>query len=240
MEIKVIGSNSRGNCYLLNAESESLVLECGMPPAQVRTALQGETARIAGCLVTHRHNDHSGFLSAFVRTTGAEIYTIADVIQLQKPTIQAMCHSVPVKKPFKVGGFTVTALPVKHDVPCAAFVIQHKELGTLVFATDTYGFKYRIPANHWMLECNYVDDILQDHIDAGDVPESQRQRLLQSHMELQTTKAVLTGNDLTQCRTILLIHLSTENSYQQRVVSEIEKATGKLTYAAYAGLEITL
>jgi len=31
MKLKVLGSGSSGNCYLLENESEALMLECGLP-----------------------------------------------------------------------------------------------------------------------------------------------------------------------------------------------------------------
>ncbi|EKC78421.1 hypothetical protein LEA_03506, partial [human gut metagenome] len=40
--------------------------------------------------------------------------------------------------------FKVFVLPVVHDVPCVGFVIEHQEMGRLLFITDTMMLEYRL------------------------------------------------------------------------------------------------
>ena len=65
-------------------------------------------------------------------------------------------------------------------------------------------------------------------------------RLIQSHMELGTTKGILKANDLSDCNEIVLIHISDGNADESRFVSEVSEVTGLPVYAANAGLEIDL
>lgn len=39
MDIKVLGSGSKGNCYLIDDGSTSLLLECGIPIKRIREGL---------------------------------------------------------------------------------------------------------------------------------------------------------------------------------------------------------
>ena len=59
-------------------------------------------------------------------------------------------------------------------------------------------------------------------------------------MELNTCKGFLCANDLTNVANIVLLHLSDNNSDEKNFVSEIERQTGKVVYAAHTGLEIEL
>lgn len=65
-------------------------------------------------------------------------------------------------------------------------------------------------------------------------------RLLQSHFSLENVKEFLKANDLSQCRNIVLLHLSERNSSAPRMIKEIEELTGIKTSVADAGVEINL
>ncbi|HEK4983663.1 TPA: MBL fold metallo-hydrolase, partial [Clostridioides difficile] len=59
MKIKVLGSSSRGNCYLLQLKNETLILECGVSYKEILKGLDFNLKSVVGCLVTHEHKDHS-------------------------------------------------------------------------------------------------------------------------------------------------------------------------------------
>ena len=140
-----------------------------------------------------------------------------------------------------MGGFKIRTIPVCHDVPCLGFVIEHEDMGKLLFITDTMMLEYRVPnLNHILLEANYADDILQAKIDAGLVPLSMKPRLTQSHMEIRTTKDILQDSDLSGVNEIVLVHLSNGNSNEERFIREVKEVTGKPVYVATAGLELNL
>lgn len=55
MEFKVIGSGSSGNCYLLESETECLVIEAGISFLEVKKALDFNIRKIVGVVISHRH-----------------------------------------------------------------------------------------------------------------------------------------------------------------------------------------
>ena len=61
MKLKVLGSNSLGNCYILENKDEALIIEAGIKFAKVKESLNYNISKIVGCLVSHEHNDHAGF-----------------------------------------------------------------------------------------------------------------------------------------------------------------------------------
>ena len=91
-----------------------------------------------------------------------------------------------------------------------------------------------------MLEANYCDRILQENIDNGIVPVTMRDRLLHSHMELNTAKDIIKANDISKVKEIILVHLSDNNSCEEFFRTEMAKASGKPVYIAKKGLELNL
>src|SRR5690606_20342192 len=134
----------------------------------------------------------------------------------------------------KIGNFKILPFNVKHD--CAeplGFLIDHPETGQILFATDTYYIPYTFGnINHWLIECNYRKDILDKNCPPGSFKKVLRDRTLESHMSYETCEKALLANDLSQTRTITLIHLSDSNSNAGEFKAGIEKATGKTTYIA--------
>jgi phosphoribosyl 1,2-cyclic phosphodiesterase len=78
-----------------------------------------------------------------------------------------------------------------------------------------------------MIECNYSLDILRANVESGIVPVELKNRLLKTHMSLQTVKDFLRANDLSKVREVHLLHLSNDNSNAGRFKREIQQLTGK-------------
>ena len=239
MVLKVLGSSSKGNCYILEASDGILIIEAGVPAAEVKKAIGFNIGKVLACIVSHRHRDHSKFLKEIV-SCGIKMLALEDVFASHNID-RAFCKSIEPMKGYKVGGFHIFAFPVMHDVPCIGFVVEHAEMGRLLFVTDTMMLEYTFPRlNHILIETNYCDRILQDNIDAGVVPLSMRDRLLGTHMELQTAKDIIKANDLSEVKEVILLHLSDNNSDAALFAQQMRRASGKPVYGAEKGLEINL
>ena len=240
MKLKCLGSGSSGNCYLLEASDGVLILECGILFIEIKKALRFQLKGVLACLISHEHKDHSKCLKDIL-SCGIKVMALSDVFNSQGIINRVFCKEIEAMHGYQVGGFKIFALNVAHDVPCLGFIIEHREMGKLLFITDTMMLEYRLPKlNHIMLEANYADDILQYNIDNGIVPNSMRERLLHSHMEIETAKGILRANDLSQVSEIVLVHLSGNNSDAERFKKEVEAVSGKPTYIAGRGIEIEL
>ncbi|MFO7296780.1 MAG: MBL fold metallo-hydrolase, partial [Clostridia bacterium] len=51
IDIQVLASGSRGNCYRIDDGSTPLLLECGVPYKEIQKKLNFKTSEIAACLV---------------------------------------------------------------------------------------------------------------------------------------------------------------------------------------------
>ncbi|HGM3182405.1 TPA: MBL fold metallo-hydrolase [Clostridioides difficile] len=236
MKIKVLGSSSRGNCYLLQLENETLILECGVSYKEILKGLDFNLKSVVGCLVTHEHKDHSKAIAELV-SSGIDVFT-------SKGTLEALKienHRTKIIKSeelFKIGNFKIMPFSTKHDaVEPLGFLINHKEIGNLLFITDTYYCEYNFNnLNHVMIECNYSKDLLDSNKDKIYL----RNRIVKSHFELSNVINFLRANDLSNIKTITLLHLSEDNSDKDLFIREIEKNIGIPVVVAEKGLEIYL
>lgn len=231
MKLKVIGSSSAGNGYILEDDWEALLIEAGCRFSEVKKALDYNIRKVVGCVVSHEHKDHARY---------AEEVKAAGIPVLGGESI----HPTKVIEPrrgYRLGGFRIIPLPVEHDVPCFAFLIQHEGMGKLLFITDTMSFNYRIEGlTQILIEANYCDKRLDDNIESGLLQESLRERIIQSHMEIGTTIDVLKSLNLESVWNIVLIHLSEGNGDAEGFVRRIMNETGRIPVIATPGLVMNI
>lgn len=206
----------------------------------IKRALNFDISGIDACVVSHQHGDHSKYIKDLLKC-GVKVLALPDVFDAWGIKNRVFCNAIQPRHGYKVGDWRIIALPVVHDVPCVGFLIEHDEMGRTLFITDTMMLEYKVPrVSHFMLECNYADDVLQANIDSGVVLPVMRERLLRSHMELHTTKNIIKANDKSMLEDVILVHLSEHNSDRERFKREIESVAGVPTYIALPGLEIQL
>lgn len=234
MGIKVLASGSSGNCYLLETQNETLILECGISFKEIKKGLNFDLSKVVGCLVSHEHGDHC---KAILEVTRSAIPTYSSNGTFKAiPTDELSTynrHELKHRRKKLIGGFTVLPFDTEHDVnEPLGFLIEHKELGKIVFITDSYYCIYKFGnVDHILIECNYSEDILDD------LPPY-RARVLKSHMSLETLKDTIKTWDLSNTKDITLIHISEGNGDPERFRREIEALTGIKTYVAVPELKI--
>lgn len=240
MKLTVLGSSSSGNSYILEASDGVLVIECGLPLIEVKKALDFNIGRIAGAIVTHQHGDHSKFIAEYLKSA-IRVCALKEVFDAHTLKQRIFCKTIEPMHGYRIGTFKVFAVPVEHDVPCVGFVIEHEEMGKMLFVTDTMMFEYRIEnLSHILIEANYSDEILDYNIENGITPASMRPRLLQSHMEIKTTESILLSSNLDSVNEIVLIHLSNNNSDAEQFKQRIMQKTGKPVIIAKRGVTVNV
>lgn len=143
----------------------------------------------------------------------------------------------------RFGEFRVLPFQVPHDVPCFGYKIEHPDLGKLVFATDAEYVKYTFPGvNHIMVEANYVQDLLDENMNSGEIPKSLRDRIMKSHMSFDTAKGMVKANKNPMLKNVILCHLSGFNSDRKRFEKEMNEVVGPYCNVTIArkGTEVDL
>lgn len=238
MELRIVGSSSKGNGYLLEAENgDQLLIEAGCHLREYQEVGRLKRSRARGMIVSHEHGDHCKYVREFT-SAGIDVYSTAAVKENNKFGVTAVEHG----KTYQVGDFRVTPLKVEHDVECFAYLVHHPEMGTLMFATDCWNLHQVVKGvSHYLIEANYQDDILDEAVRTGKTIPSMADRVRLSHMSLKHCVEYLKMCDAGKtAKTITLIHASERHLDKKHAELTVAGQTGVPTWVAKQGLKIVL
>jgi len=240
MKLNVIGTGSAGNSYLLTSSTgKTLIIECGVRFSEIKKALKFNLRNVEGTLCTHHHQDHCKGAKDLT-AAGLNLYCLKETSDTFKFSNHRIKNIAPGKQ-FELGEFKILPFSVEHDVPCLGFLIYHWECGRTLFLTDSFMVKQRFSGlNNIIIEANYGEDILDEKLDTGGMQQWRGERLVKSHMSIETCIGVLKANDLSNVNNIILIHLSDSNSDKDQFLKKVQDQTQKTVHVAHRGLEINL
>lgn len=235
MDFIPLSSSSAGNAYLVKSSGGALLIEAGIPFKRLREKLWAHDVSLsdlAGCLISHRHGDHSRAVKELLMA-GVDVFTSAET--MKELGVGHHHRAIPI------GGGVITAFKdwrvlafdLHHDVPTHGFLIEAPDREKLLFIPDTSYVRDRFaPVDIIAIETNYCADLLTDNIVKERLPAVVGRRVRRQHTSLDTVKAFLLANDLSKCRQIWLLHLSSGNSDEARMIKEVQETTGIPVYAA--------
>ena len=242
MKLTILGSNSNGNGYVFQNENEALILEAGIDVLEAKKVLDFNVSKVQGLLITHEHGDHAKYVKQY-QQSGLEVFASNGTInELKTKQNINNANALLPNKLVNIGGFKVLPFLVKHDAKEPfGFLIHHKEMGTLLFMTDTYKIDYLFKnVNHILIEANHCKNIIEENFVKGRLEPFRYERLIKSHLNIQNCISFLKNNDLSKVSNIVLIHLSNENSDEKMFIQKAKETTGKRVFVADKGLEISL
>mgnify|MGYP000400680073 CR=1 FL=1 len=230
VEFTPFASGSSGNCYKISDGRTPLLLECGIPYKEIQKNLKFRVSEIAGCLVSHEHQDHCKAVRDLMKA-GIDCY----MSQGTTDTLKVTGHRVNIikaKQQFRIGTWTILPFETQHDAAePLGFLLANQDGEKCLYLSDTMYCKYRFHGlTHIAVECNYSLDILRANIEAGLVEPALKSRILKSHFSLENVKEFLKANDLSKVQEIWLLHLSDGNSDAERFKREIQELTGKMVF----------
>lgn len=241
MNLHVISTGSKGNCYLLTDDQGRVIaLDAGVKSADILKAMNHNIGKFDGALVTHEHKDHCKAV-AILETIGIPCYLSKGTYEVT----EGPASILPVTSDgrfdvFKVGNWYIQPFSVQHDAADpVGFLLANFQTHKILYATDTYYIKYSFTGlTQIIIECNYCTSVLMANIEAGKITGSRKDRLLHSHFSLENVLKFLKATDLSKCLKIVLVHLSDGNSDAKQMVDAIYKQTGIETIAAVDGMDI--
>ena len=209
--LKVVGTGSEGNCYLLTVNNQTLVIEAGVNFTKVKKALNFDLSGVVGVLVSHEQGDHADFIKDFVKF-GKKVYCTEGTGKYNK---------IEYLKPFEIGLFKITPFEIFHDAkePCG-FLIEF-EGKRLAFITDTNDLNIRLNnVDYWLIEANYSPEKLR----TSSLDISLKKRIQQSHMSIDRCKTILEAHNAEKSSLVLLIHGSEKHSDKEEFLNKIPYA----------------
>lgn len=216
MKLKCIATGSSGNCYTLTSNiGETLILDCGIPIKEIKKGLNWNIMGIQGAVCTHCHSDHSLSLSE-LRNIGIDVF---------HPSVDQNVGVVNFGS-FRVQSFDLTTLDGRwthtnadgSECPCCGFLITHKEIGRMLYITDTNLIKWRFKnINHILLGVNYDKDLI-DNEDSAKVNHVYR-----GHMSIDTACNFVKANNSKDLQNVIMCHLSKNNADNDLFIEKMQK-----------------
>ena len=233
MKIQSLASGSAGNCYHITDGETPLLIDPGIRFKEIQQGIDFRVSALGGCLLSHEHGDHSKSIPAMIKA-GIDCYMSNGTAKALNLEPHHRINVVEPVTPFTVGSWTILPFPVQHDAAEPfGYLLASRNGGKLLYATDTYYVSYRFRGlTHIMIEANYGADILKENVASGAVPQAHKNRVMRSHMSIDTLVDLLKANDLSKVEEIWLLHLSDGNSDAEAFKKKIMETTGKVTYIA--------
>ena len=227
MKIEIIASGSAGNCYKISNEDTTLLIECGIPYKKIQEALNFKTTDIDGVLVSHEHGDHSKACKDLIKA-GVNLYMTKGT----KEALRLHSHRVKSFKNFgdsylevEIGSFIIKPFKTIHDAkePVGFIIYDSLAIEELVFITDTQYSIYSFSPDYFMLEVNYVREVINKN---DSLHPDLRARIKENHMSLETAINLLERSGLSRLKKIYVMHLSDANSDAEVIKYRLQELTG--------------
>lgn len=222
---KTIATGSSGNCYSLMNDKEILLLDLGVSEKVIKKAIDFRISDVVGALVSHAHIDHAKSVKDF-ENMGIPVFSHKDMeIDFEGEHEE--------RKNIRYGNFDINAFALTDkngkfmhtnndgsECPCYGFLIEHDDMGKMLYITDTELVKWRFSGiNHILISCNYQKKYISDSV--------KRTHVLRGHMELETVKGFIKANKSNALRTVMLCHLSGDSANPDECLSEVQKVVGE-------------
>ena len=223
MTFTSLASSSHGNCYVVNDGETAILLECGISFRRIKKELGFDLSAIRGCLVSHEHKDHAKSVMDIIKS-GIEVFASEGTAEALDC---ALITPVEAGAQFQIGSLEIMPFRTWHNVKeSLGFLIYSRRDGErLAFAIDTVNLGHTFPGvNLLALEANYDKDILAR---CERMPDKVKERVVRSHMEIETLCKYLQSLDLSQCRTLYLLHLSNASSNEGNFVNRVRRVVPK-------------
>lgn len=213
MKVQVINSGSSGNCYLVESQGFTLILESGKGTFENALRQVPDVSKIAAVIISHKHNDHYGDADKWVKS-GVKVYTPEQMQHAEQFNL-ACAGMVP---------YSVIPLCVEHDpgIDCYAFFIRSNvEEKYVLFATDCYNYSRIIdalpdPLSLAMVEVNHDAHML----DTSRYPADLKERIRKTHCSVQRAGLAI---NRAKCTRFLLVHPSDHNINQADALAYFQK-----------------
>lgn len=225
MRFKSLASSSGGNAYIVSDDCTSILIECGVTHKKLQQLCGFKTTALDGCLVSHEHKDHSQCVEKIL-SSGVPVYLsqgTAAALELPEKLLDLATEMVSGEQ-FNIGSIDILPFSTFHDAQePLGFVMQSRVDGDiLAFATDTVNLPYNFPGvNVLAVEANFQQEIL-DRCER--MPEKTRHRISNTHMEIDKLCQCLRRMDLSRCREIYLLHLSSATSHEGQFINKVARA----------------
>ena len=230
MRFAYLGSGSKGNACVIEADNTRVLLDCGFSIKETERRLArlelGPTD-LAALIVTHEHSDHIAGIGGLARKYDLPVYMTPGTYASNKAGDLPHLNLVNSHSSFRLGSFEVQPVPVPHDAkePCQ-YVFSHNGL-RLGILTDVGHVTPHIQRHYGrcdalVVECNHDTSMLH----AGPYPPRLKQRVGgdYGHLNNQQAAELLGQVDFDRLKMVLAVHISEKNNCRELVQAALTDA----------------
>jgi len=241
MRFASLGSGSKGNATLVEADDTCLLVDCGFSARELARRLammQLDGSRLTGILVTHEHGDHIKGVWTLARRHKLPVYMTVGTAKVADAPHDIDLHLITPQQGFQVGAIDVLPVSVPHDArEPVQFVFNHAglKLGVL---TDLGHISAHVQACYQrcdglLVEANHDQVMLAD----GSYPYSLKQRVGGDwgHLNNGQTAALLRSLEPRSLQALVVGHISQQNNalpVVQEVMAPVAALVPHINYAS--------
>lgn len=234
MRFASLGSGSRGNAHVVEADGSRVMLDCGFHPRECERRLGRlglQPADLAGIVVTHEHDDHVGHALPFAERHGLRVWLTYGTWRAVRgdELPPAWVRLIDSHEAFCVGELEVLAFPVPHD---AREPVQYvfgdgmERIGVLtdIGAPTRHVIEMLSGCAALVLECNHDAQMLS----RGPYPGWLKSRIsgVFGHLANEAAATLLAAIDTSRLRHIIAAHLSETNNAPELARAALAGALG--------------
>lgn len=221
IKFKCLGTGSSGNCYILETDKGTLILDCGVPIKRIKQGLNYNISNVAGVCVSHFHKDHALALK-----------------DLESIGLRTLTPSKDERTGKFLGKFFIERFELPHDgTENYGFLIK-VDGKTILYLTDFEYCKYifrNLEPDYILVECNYqTEKVSRDLVNYD--------HKIRGHSSFDTCIDFILANTTDSLKSVILLHMGGDTCDADECVSEIKKCLNSNIYVDYAhkGMEIEL
>ena len=200
LKLTTLSSSSKGNCHILECESSSIMIDCGIRAEFITKHIN--ISKLDGVFITHRHSDHSKGAKQLSLYTICKYYMNEESFENIDLWGNDKKEIVSHNKLIETKDFKILCFDVYHDVQNTNFLIQHKESGIkILYITDTSdvsNLKFK-DIDYFIIEGNFSlawsleeKKYQRTNSDYGHLPIEETINFLNKNINVNTKKIFIT------------------------------------------------
>ena len=223
-----LGSGSRGNGTLVQADDVCVLIDCGFSLRELKRRLAAVDFAIedlSAILVTHEHADHAEGVGRAARASGAAVMATAGTWRGMRVAPGVDDQVLQAEQELRIGALGILPVTVPHDArEPVQFRFQHREHRLGVLTDLGHPTAHVVEAfrgcDGLLLEYNHDVDMLRD----GSYPEGLKRRVggAFGHLANGQSSALLECLEPDRLQVLVAGHLSEQNNTRELAWSALE------------------
>ncbi len=220
MRFACLGSGSKGNAWVVEANDTRILVDCGFGPRETGRRLQRlglEAERIDAILITHEHSDHGRGAARFAEQARCPVYLSHGSRAMLEAagSAPAASHDISAHESIQIKDMHITPHTVPHDAREPLQFTFEDGVRRFALLTDAGHATPRMEAmlsdcDAIALECNHDLELLRN----GHYPPALKRRILGpgGHLDNASAAALLGKVAGPRLKHVVAAHLSEHNN----------------------------